>query len=278
MEVRMSTTSPDLDQLRTAAQDLLAAFRADDPLARKRIAAHIPRLARSGTELRLADAQFVVARENGYPSWPKLKVAVGSGTAGRLNGPSGPRSAWRRATVLDATRAAAESAERRDVEDLLEAFTLLGKRNGLIVRRLLAERGAYPAVVDTLLAGLRSPHSRIRFECAHALDDYADERCVEPLRRLLNDPVPRVRRIALHSLGCDICKPAPLASEMDFVSLAIEQAFTDPSIQVRRHAVSELVVRRADPRAAAAIRQLQAQERDSEFRRIIRREMGHVSE
>ncbi len=272
----MSMPSPSLEQSKKAARDLLRAFQSDNPLARKRVAAHIPRSARTGTELRLAEAQLVVARENGYPSWPKLKTAIEAGMAGELSGLCGPPSAWRRTLVHNAARQASEYAEKRDVEGLLRALSLLGRRAGDTVRGLLVEGGAYPAVVETLIAGLELPQPRLRFECAGMMDHFADERCVEPLRRLLDDPIPRVRRAALHSLSCDECKPAPLGTNIDFVTLLIERAFADPSIQVRRHAVYELAIRRADPRAAAALTRLQEEVRDTSIRRVIGHDIGRV--
>lgn len=273
----MSTPSPSLEQLKKTARDLLRAFQSDNPLARKRVAGYIPRLARSGTELRLAEAQFVVARENGYPSWPKLKTAIEVGITGELSGLSGSPSTWRRTLVHDAAREAAECAETRDVEGLLRALSFLGRRAGDTVRGLLVEQGTYPAVVETLIVGLESAQPRRRFECADMMDHFADERCVEPLRCLLDDPVPRVRRAALHSLSCDACKLAPLGTTIDFVALLIERAFADPSVQVRRHAVSELAVRRADPRAAAALIRLYEEESDPSIRRTIGREMDRGS-
>jgi hypothetical protein len=150
-------SAPNLEQLRKTARDLLTAFHAGDPLARKRVAAHIPRLARSGTELRLSETQLVVARENGYPSWPKLKAAIESGAAGELAGPGGRASVWQKRIVEDAARQATECAERRDVEGLLCAMALLGRRAGDAVRGLLVERGAYPAVVDTLMPDSSTP-------------------------------------------------------------------------------------------------------------------------
>jgi 2-polyprenyl-3-methyl-5-hydroxy-6-metoxy-1,4-benzoquinol methylase len=59
-----------LDQARTRAKELLTATRAGDADA----LARLPDAARSGATRppRLADAQLAVAREHGYPSWPKL--------------------------------------------------------------------------------------------------------------------------------------------------------------------------------------------------------------
>lgn len=61
---------PSLEQLRKQAKDLLRHARGEDADARARLAA-IDRGA-SGTPVTLADAQLVVAREYGFPSWPRL--------------------------------------------------------------------------------------------------------------------------------------------------------------------------------------------------------------
>ena len=76
---RMSTPTPlparpSLEQLRKQAKELLRAFRGGDPAARSRFIA-----ARRDSEshpIRLADAQFVIARELGFPSWARLKHHV----------------------------------------------------------------------------------------------------------------------------------------------------------------------------------------------------------
>lgn len=65
---------PSLEQLRKQAKELLRAYRAGDPAAAQRVYAIVPRLAEAGpsSEAKLADAQFVIARELGFDSWPKL--------------------------------------------------------------------------------------------------------------------------------------------------------------------------------------------------------------
>ena len=60
-----------LEQLRKHAKDLLRAHRAGRPEAAARMHAHHPR---PGETARLADAQLVVAREYGFPSWPRLRA------------------------------------------------------------------------------------------------------------------------------------------------------------------------------------------------------------
>ena len=75
-----SPFSLNLDQLRKRAKDLRDALRAADPAAIRRIRAHHPQAARAavstGLPSRLADAQLVIAREMGVPSWPQLKAHV----------------------------------------------------------------------------------------------------------------------------------------------------------------------------------------------------------
>ena len=58
-----------LEQQRKRAKDLLAGLRAGDPDAIRRGQRHLPR----ERVPRLSDAQHVVARELGLPSWPRLK-------------------------------------------------------------------------------------------------------------------------------------------------------------------------------------------------------------
>src|SRR5574338_1287003 len=65
---------PSLEQLRKRAKELVRLVRTGDPAAVARIRAAVPRFADSTTlpEIALADAQFVIAREHGFESWPKL--------------------------------------------------------------------------------------------------------------------------------------------------------------------------------------------------------------
>jgi ankyrin repeat protein len=63
--------APSLEQLRKQAKDLLRAHRAGDPDATARVATYEP-----GEPLKLTGAQLVVAREHGFPSWPRLRAYV----------------------------------------------------------------------------------------------------------------------------------------------------------------------------------------------------------
>ena len=79
--------SPDLDQLRKQAKDLLRAARAGDPTALTRFRS-LPSLAHAGDDelarapLALHDAQSVIAREHGFPSWNALRERVEELTLG----------------------------------------------------------------------------------------------------------------------------------------------------------------------------------------------------
>jgi ankyrin repeat protein len=65
---------PSLDQQRTLAKELLAAYRAGDSDAIDRIREHLPDKQR----IALAEAQFVIAREYGFSNWAALKSVVSS--------------------------------------------------------------------------------------------------------------------------------------------------------------------------------------------------------
>src|SRR5688572_11575997 len=62
---------PSLERVKTQAKELLRDFRAGDAAAGERFGA-----VRPGKELKLADAQRVIAHEYGFSSWVKLKQDV----------------------------------------------------------------------------------------------------------------------------------------------------------------------------------------------------------
>jgi hypothetical protein len=65
----------DLDQYKTQAKELLKEARADRPEALARLRQHHPKHKSSVApdHIRLAAAQLVIARENGFPSWTRFK-------------------------------------------------------------------------------------------------------------------------------------------------------------------------------------------------------------
>jgi hypothetical protein len=63
---------PNLDQRRRQAKELRDAARQRDPDALDRLGGPFP----AGAPLTLSAAQFVIAREHGFASWPQLKATV----------------------------------------------------------------------------------------------------------------------------------------------------------------------------------------------------------
>lgn len=112
-----------------------------------------------------------------------------------------------------------------------------------------------PNVAPALVAGLEHENWRVRSNSAELLDHFADPQSAAPLAAALQDPIADVRRHALHSLICDRCKTAPL--DVDSVGLVVERAFDDPSVRVRRRAVTTLAVMPTqDPRIETALEEL----------------------
>lgn len=64
-----STDRPNMRQLRVQAKELVRAVRATEPDAVARVVPYF----HSSSEFTLANAQLVIARENGFDSWPKLR-------------------------------------------------------------------------------------------------------------------------------------------------------------------------------------------------------------
>lgn len=119
----------------------------------------------------------------------------------------------------------------------------IGRAVALQVRdRIAADAEAWRAVVDALVAGLSHANARVRFECAHALDTYADPRARDALVPLIDDPVPRVRWMAMHALACDACKVEPPPFAQAVCDRIADRALADGSVQVRRHATAQLAL------------------------------------
>ena len=82
MPVRRLPSNPSLDHLKYQARDLLRAHAGSDPGAAQRLREFHPSfLAASDAEifrapLKLSDAHLAIAREHGFPSWPRLKSHI----------------------------------------------------------------------------------------------------------------------------------------------------------------------------------------------------------
>ncbi|MEQ1787252.1 MAG: HEAT repeat domain-containing protein [Acidimicrobiales bacterium] len=107
---------------------------------------------------------------------------------------------------------------------------------GVGATELRQARPSYEAM-QALIDGLRDESPQVRWWCVQLIDHVPDDRALDALVPVLDDPVPRVRRNAAHALGCVPCKPtwngrlgAPV-----MVKLA-EMAARDVNAKVRQEA------------------------------------------
>jgi hypothetical protein len=100
-------------------------------------------------------------------------------------------------------------------------------------------------LVPALVAGLESREWRVRRSCCRLLDDldFTPE-SLAALQRALDDPDPRVRRSALHTLSCQHCKPSGCALE---VQSLFERMARDRSRRVREAVLNPLGWQRHGP-------------------------------
>jgi HEAT repeats len=255
--VQQLPDSPNLEHLRNQAKALLEAFRIGDTNAVHRV-----RSFSSAEPFKLSHAQFVIAREYGFQSWMRLKA--------RVERPI--KISRRKQFVHDLADELLILASNDSVA--LAARMAIPLRGILEVRAHLFETKRLHLLVDGLLLGLEDARPKVRADCAGALDHFADERCAEPLLRLLSDPVPKVRRHALHSLSCDACKLVPLEVSGDLVARLIEMTLHDSSIRVRRVALENLGASCGAPRALKVFEQVVSSESDVEIVRHAKRLLG----
>ncbi len=140
-----------------------------------------------------------------------------------------------------------------------------------VEKQLLA---AGEAGMQAVIAGMMHADSRVRRACAGFMDHHGDDRCLLSLtERLLNDPVPNVRRTAVHSLGCDRCKASPLT--VDRVPLLMSVIRNDPNKWVRYEAIWALNTTRNDDRFLPLLRQLIETETDRDLRKAAHTMLYH---
>jgi HEAT repeat protein len=125
----------------------------------------------------------------------------------------------------------------------LEVEALRGLAGGVTATHL---RGTQltPGAFDAVVGGLADENPRIRWWCVQVLDHVPDPRAVEAIASLLVDPVPRVRRLAAHALGCVACKPEWSSDLPPHVTeKLIDLAAGDPNMKVRSEAAYALACR-----------------------------------
>lgn len=103
-----------------------------------------------------------------------------------------------------------------------------------------ALRAGGEAAKPALLRGLEHPCYRVRHGCLLALDHgIIDDPVRVAILKALDDPNRKVRRAALHVLGCEACKPEGYCGieGVDLEAISLELARRDPSQRVRRSAI-----------------------------------------
>jgi hypothetical protein len=244
---------PSLARLRDQARALQRGCRAHAPAALARLAAIYPDA--TGEGLALTRAQSVVAREYGFANWPRLKAHVEAAHMQQTEPASDASLLADRWFRL---------AEAGDLAALVASFAI-GKGRTEAAREVMRrDKARYGVFVEALVGGLADRRARIRFECAHGLDTFGDDRCRPHLIPLMEDPVPRVRWMAMHALSCHACGDKPEALEAEVRARIARAAVDDPSVKVRRNAVVALGLAGA---AADLLRELAASDADFKLRR-----------
>ena len=114
---------------------------------------------------------------------------------------------------------------------------LVGCVGATELRRASPSRQTMQALID----GLRDQSPQVRWWCVQLIDHLPDDRALDALVPVLDDPVPRVRRNAAHALGCVACKPTwdgRLAAPV--IEKLTEMSTSDANEKVRQEALRSL--------------------------------------
>lgn len=146
-----------------------------------------------------------------------------------------------------------------DPAALVASFAVAELRVETLSRLLELGKAVLPAVRE----GLKHPDWHVRHWCAIYLDRGADPSMLADLVPLLNDPEPRVRLWAIHSISCEHCKD--YACPIDVVPLLADRADCDPVIRVRKMAIAMLAFLPRDPRIPEVFERALARERNAKI-------------
>jgi HEAT repeat protein len=107
-------------------------------------------------------------------------------------------------------------------------------------RHFAALRASGEVDLPLLRMGARQhPNPAVRWRCLTLLDHLDGDASIPVfVDALRSDPVPRVRKHALHALTCDGCKEAPLS--IDVAPIVARCAATDDNAKMRRRALDAL--------------------------------------
>ena len=157
-------------------------------------------------------------------------------------------------------------------EDLEQQVLLLAARDWQ-VRRAAGEAllAAGSDGLSAVVQGLGHPEPPVRRGCLDFLDHHADDLCIDDLRRVaLDDPVPQVRRFAVHALGCVRCKTRPLDIDLNEF-LAMIAGRRNENVKVRKEAVYALSLQPQNSRAIPVLKLILEQESDQELLKTAHR-------
>ena len=132
---------------------------------------------------------------------------------------------------------------------------------------LLELRAAGDAAIPAVFDGMSHPDWQIRRGCAIYVDHEPDPQLMQRLVLLLNDPKAKVRMWAVHSIGCEPCKPG--GNPLDAVPLLIRAMLEDKAPRVRRMAVLMLMQQAPERRIVRAYRRALARETDAKAIRFL---------
>lgn len=132
-----------------------------------------------------------------------------------------------------------------------------------------------------LLEALSDPDPKTRHRACRLLDHHElDGTVAQRMVMALKDPNRKVRNAALHTLGCEACKPDGTdCFPIDVVGIQVEMLRTDPSLRVRRSAASGLMFQHPmEARVRRAFRRVLRDEVDPELRRKAERAIARTSQ
>jgi hypothetical protein len=125
-------------------------------------------------------------------------------------------------------------------DDLVLQFEQVESKDNTIKTLRAAGEDAKPA----LLRGVNHPSWRVRHCCLRVLDHtIVDDPTRLAIIKALDDPHRKVRKAALHVLGCEVCKPEGFCGieGVDMDALYREKVLHDPSERVRRSAMGHFM-------------------------------------
>ncbi|MGH9269881.1 MAG: HEAT repeat domain-containing protein [Ilumatobacteraceae bacterium] len=124
-----------------------------------------------------------------------------------------------------------------------------------------------PVPVAAMQSAALHASAKVRREALGVLDHFASDESTNVFRSALDDPVPRVRLVALHGLSCERCRFAPIG--VGDVVTDVLRVFRDDVNAKVRHAAIDVLCRfvSRDPRVLPALRRAAVADGD-EFVRI----------